>query len=157
MRVLVVLGAAAGLAALVVGTTVAQGRADAREARPLPGLPAWTAGYRSWTRINRRPIPPRAGGDAHRGTKNVYASRRIQRGRYPYGTVIVKEVRRGGFVAVVAAMRKRRGFSARHNDWQMVEWVRSTPSGRFGVLAQGQICYGCHVGARANDYVFTRR
>jgi hypothetical protein len=157
MRVLVVLGAAASAAALVVGVTVAQGRADASEAKPLPGLPAWTAGYRSWTRINRRPIPPRPSGDAHRGTKNVYASRRIRNGRYPFGTVVVKEVRRDRFVAVVAAMRKRRGFAPRNNDWQMIEWSRGSRSGRFGLLAQGQICYACHVGAKRNDYVFTRR
>jgi hypothetical protein len=154
-RPLAILAAAATASALVVGATVAQGGAS--KPSPLPGLPAYTAGYTSWFKLNRRPIPPRASGDAHFGTKNVYASRRIRAGRYPVGTVIVKEVRRGGSVAVVAVMRKRKSFSPRNNDWQMIEYVRSSPRARFGVLAQGRICYACHSGARRNDFVFTRR
>jgi hypothetical protein len=154
-RALAVAAAAAAASALVVGATVAQGGSS--KPRPLPGLPAYTAGYTSWFKLNRRPIPPRPSGDAHFGTKNVYASRRIRGGRYPVGTVIVKEVRRGGVVAVVAVMRKRKGFSPRNNDWQMIEYVRSSPRFRFGILAQGQICYSCHVQAKRNDFVFTRR
>jgi hypothetical protein len=154
-RPLAVLAASIVAAALVVGGTVAQGRSAT--ARPLPGLPAYTAGYTGWFKVNRRPIPPRASGDAHFGTKNVLASKRIRGRRYPVGTVIVKEVRRGGVVTVVAVMRKRRGFSPRNNDWQMIEYVRSSARARFRVLAQGQVCYSCHSGARANDFVFTRR
>lgn len=154
-RALAVLAASVVGAALVVGATVAQG--GSARARPLPGLPAYTAGYTSWFKINRRAIPPRASGDAHFGTKNVFANRRIRGRRYPVGTVIVKEVRRGGVVTVVAVMRKLRGFSPRNNDWQMIEYIRSSARTRFGVLAQGQICYACHSGARANDFVFTRR
>jgi hypothetical protein len=154
-RTLAVLAASVAAAALVVGATVAQGRST--KARPLPGLPASTAGYSGWFKVNRRPIPPRASGDAHLGTKNVYASKRIRGRLYPAGTVIVKEVRRGGVVRIVAVMRKVRGFSTRNNDWQMIEYVRSSARARFGVLAQGQICYACHSGARANDFVFTKR
>lgn len=142
-------------AALVVMATVAQGRAG--EAKALPGLPGYTSGYKSWFRINRKPIPPRPSGDAHFGRKQVYASKRSRGGRYPVGTVIVKEVTRGGVVSVVAVMRKIRGFSPRNNDWQMIEYSRSSARSRFAVLAQGQICYACHVQARKNDYVFTRR
>jgi hypothetical protein len=154
-RSLAVLAAALGSAVLVVGATVAQGGSS--RPRPLPGLPAYTAGYRSWSKINRVPIPPRPTGDAHRGTKDVYASKRIRGARYPAGTVIVKEVRRGGVVTIVAVMRKIRGFSPRNNDWQMIEYSRASPRSRFGVLARGQICYACHSGARANDLVFTKR
>jgi hypothetical protein len=154
-RPLAVLAAALCAAALVVGATVAQG--GSAKPRPLPGLPAYTAGYASWFKINRAPIPPRRSGDAHPGTKNVFASRRIRGDRYPVGTVIVKEVRRGGVVTVVAVMRKIRGFSPGNNDWQMIEYVRSSARARFGVLAQGRICYACHSGARRNDFVFTRR
>ena len=55
--------------------------------------------------MNGAPIPSRAS-DAHRGTKNVYASRRARNGRYPVGAVIVKEVRRPGtsHVGVIAAI-----------------------------------------------------
>jgi Cytochrome P460 len=129
-------------------------------AKPLPGLPAYTAGYREWTKLNARPIPPRAGGDAHRGTKNVYASKLPPRGssRYPAGTVIVKEIVRPGarFVGVVAAMRKQAGVRT-NNGWRMIEWQRPTRTGRFTVLAQGQLCFSCHVQVRSRDYVFTRR
>ncbi len=141
------------LAALsVVAVTVAQART---EAKALPGLPGWTAGYTSWTKLNRAPIPPRAS-DAHRGTKNVYASRAARRGVYPVGTVIVKDIRRPGSrsIDVVAAMRKRRGGPNR--GWEMIEWSRSSPTERFGVLAQGGLCFGCHIGAKP-DYVFTKR
>jgi hypothetical protein len=154
-RALAVLAASVAGAALVVGATIAQG--GSAKARPLPGLPAYTAGYTSWFKINRRAIPPRASGDAHFGTKNVYASRRIRGRRYPVGTVIVKEVRRGSVVTVIAVMRKLRGFSPRNNDWQMIEYIRSSARARFGVLARGRICYACHSGARANDFVFTKR
>jgi hypothetical protein len=154
-RTVTVLAAAAGAAALVVGATVAQGSGS--KPRPLPGLPAYTAGYKSWFKINRAPIPPRPSGDAHSGTKDVYASKRKRGARYPFGTVIVKEVKRGGVVTVVAVMRKLRGFSPRNNDWQMIEYSRASSRGRFSILAQGRICYACHSGARANDFVFTRR
>jgi hypothetical protein len=154
-RTLAVIAAAGCAAVLVVAAAIAQGRSA--KPRPLPGLPAYTAGYTGWLKINRRPIPPRPSGDAHRGTKNVYASKRIRGGRYPVGTVILKEVRRGGIVAVVAVMRKIKGFSPRNNDWQMIEYSRASSRGSFGVLAQGQICCACHSGARRNDFVFTRR
>ncbi|HSC93074.1 MAG TPA: cytochrome P460 family protein [Gaiellaceae bacterium] len=148
-----VLATALLTAAAVVGATVAQARGDAK---PLPGLPAWTAGYTGWAKVNRAPIPPRAS-DAHRGTKNVFASRRARRGVYPVGTVIVKEVRRPGerHVGVVAAMRKLPGRKA-HHGWAMTEWTRSSTRDRFGILAQGAVCFGCHVAAKP-DYVFTKR
>ena len=140
--------------ALVLAASLAQ----ARSSKPLPGLPAYTDGYRSWTKINRKPIPPRVN-DPHHSTKNVYASKAKRGGRYPYGTVIVKEGREPGkkWVRLMAVMRKVRGASPRNNDWQMREWTRSSPSGRFGEIASGTVCYSCHVGAKKNDYVFTKR
>lgn len=145
------------LVAAVLGLAVAS---VAGAARPLPGLPSWTAGYTAWTKLNSRPIPPRPSGDAHAGTKNVYASRLPPRGSrtYPVGTVIVKEIRRPGsrFVGVLAAMRKMRGVRA-NNGWVMIEWSRPGPRARFAELASGQVCYSCHVQARRTDYVFTQR
>jgi hypothetical protein len=127
-------------------------------AKPLPGLPGYTDGYRSWTKINRRPIPPRAA-DPHHGVKNVYASKTKRGARYPYGAVIVKEGFQPGkkWVRLVAVMRKVRGASPRNNDWVMREWTRSSPGGRFTEIASGAVCYSCHVGAKRNDYVFTKR
>ena len=142
--------AAAAAAAVTVGVAVAQS-----DAAPLPGLPAYTAGYKSWHKLNRTLLPARAS-DAHPGTKNVYVSRRARAGRYPVGTVVVKEVFRRGqrYPYVIAAMRKTRARA--HNGWLMIEWTRASASSRFRVLAQGAVCYGCHVGAKRTDYVFTR-
>jgi len=38
----------------------------------------------------------------------------------------------------------------------MIEWTRTAARGRFAEAARGQVCYGCHVGAKKNDYVFTQ-
>jgi hypothetical protein len=151
------LAAAALAATLAVGVSVAQGRGEGRHAKALPGLPAYTAGYTSWFKINRRPLPRRTS-DPHDGTKNVYASKRLRAGRYPFGTVIVKEAFRAGerVPYLVAVMRKVRGASPRNNDWIMIEWTRSSARDRFAEVARGQVCYGCHVGAKKTDYVFTR-
>ena len=54
--------------------------------KALPGLPAYTAAYTKWTRLNRKPIPPRESGDAHLGTKRVFASKeRWANGRFRTG------------------------------------------------------------------------
>ena len=147
---------ALALFAAVLAATAAL--AQARSSKPLPGLPGYTDGYRSWTKINRKPIPPRRN-DPHNSSNNVYASKTKRGSRYPYGTVIVKEGLQPGtkFVKLVAVMRKIRAASPRNNDWQMREWTRSSPSGRFSEIASGAVCYSCHVGARKNDYVFTKR
>jgi Cytochrome P460 len=145
---------AAAAAALVVAASFAYGGVS----KPLPGLPAYAAAYKSWTKLNRKPIPPRAN-DPHYSVKNVYASKKKSGARYPYGTVIVKEgLQPGkGWVRLMAVMRKVRGASPRNNDWQMREWVRSSPTARFTEIASGAVCYSCHVGAKRNDYVFTKR
>jgi Cytochrome P460 len=153
--VAIVAGLAAGVTAVAATATAGPDRA---EARPLPGLPAYTAGFERWVKLNRRPIPPRRV-DAHRGTKNVYVSRSRVGARYPYGTVVVKTIRRPGqrFVSVIAVMRKARGANRRHNDWVMIEYDRSSTRDRFRAFASGAICTGCHMQVRGRDYVFTRR
>jgi hypothetical protein len=127
------------------------------EPKAPPGLPVELAGYETWTKLNARPIPPRDA-DPHSGTKNVYASERAVGGTYPDGAIVVKEAIRPGkdFVGLVAMMRKERGAQPDHNDWVWIEWVRDGPSESFRVQARDAVCYGCHVGARATDYVFTR-
>jgi hypothetical protein len=152
MRAVVVIACLAAAGVVIASLGQAQ-----PVATPLPGLPQYTVGYKAWFKINRTPIP-QSDGDAHPGTKNVFASKRAVRGRYPVGTVIVKEVFRRGqrYPYVIAAMRKLKGRTA-HNGWVMIEWTRRSERTRFSVLAQGEICYSCHVGAKATDYVFTRR
>jgi hypothetical protein len=80
-----------------------------------------------------------------------------QRYPYPYGSIVVKSAKRPGqsFVSLVAVMRKIRGANRAHNDWVMVEYTRSSARGRFGKLASGSVCTGCHVQAKRRDYVFT--
>lgn len=145
---------AAAVATLIAATPLAYAAAS----KPLPGLPLFTDGYRSWTKLNRKPIPPRAS-DPHYSVKNVYASKPKTGARYPYGTVIVKEGLQPGkkWIRLMAVMRKVRGAGTRNNDWQMREWTRSSPTARFTEIASGAVCYSCHVGAKRNDYVFTKR
>lgn len=124
---------------------------------PLPGLPRFTAGYEEWTRLNRRPIPPRPSGDAHLGTKNVYASKeRRGSGRFPDGTILVKEAMRPGkeFVGLIAFMRKQRGADPAHHDWTFVEYTRERRDDRFVETASGAVCWTCHMGAEGTDYVW---
>ena len=118
------------------------------------GLPSYTNGYAKWPRINKKPFTSTGPlSSAHNGVKNVYASKRKVRSRYPNGTVIVKTIVRPGttFVGQFAVMRKVKG------RWQFVEYERSSPKARYTLLAKGQLCLSCHVQARANDYVFTKR
>jgi hypothetical protein len=113
------------------------------------GLPSYTDGYQKWQRLNRKPITAPG---AHTGVKNVYASKRRQGKLFPNGTVIVKSIARPGEKGApfqVAVMRKVNG------NWQWVEYERG--GSRYGVLAKGQLCSSCHMQAKANDWVFTRR
>ncbi len=117
------------------------------------GLPSYTNGYQKWPKLNSKPFSRCGPPCAHSGVKNVYASKRRVGSKYPNGTVIVKSIREAGatYVGQLAVMRKLTG------RWRFVEYSRSSASGRFSVLAQGQLCVSCHVRAKSNDYVFTKR
>jgi hypothetical protein len=122
-----------------------------------PGVPGFVAGYRDWAKLNGAPIPPRDS-DPHYGTKDVFASKeRLANGRFPVGTVVVKEATRPGadFIGLIAIMRKQRGADPEHNDWVFVEYTREAADATFGEQAAGAVCWSCHVGARDLDYVFT--
>jgi hypothetical protein len=116
------------------------------------GLPAYTNGYAKWPRINKKPFTSTGPlSSAHRGVKNVYASKRKVGKRYPNGTVIVKTIQpagRKGMPYQVAVMRKLNG------RWSYVEY--ELEGGRYSAFAQGALCQSCHQQARANDYVFTK-
>jgi hypothetical protein len=125
----------------------------------LPGIPKVFQPYRSWHKVNAKPIRPTAT-TAHPGIKNVYASKRKVKGRYPYGTLLVKEGFASGgrkFVALIATMRKIRGVDPSHGDWKYIEWTRSSPNARFTEIARDGVCWGCHVLAKKTDWVFTQR
>ena len=132
------------------------------EPTPLPGegLPEDILGYQDWLRLNEQPIPPIEDGDAHLGTKDVFASREADRSGgaivYPDGTIIVKEATRpdSDFIGLVAVMRKEAGADPDHGDWVFVEYTRSGPDAAFGVQARDAVCWNCHVGAQQTDWVW---
>ena len=129
-------------------TVVASARVTAN------GLPAYTEGWQKWPKINRKPFTSKGPlSSAHTGLKNVYASRGKVGPKYPNGTVIVKTIVRPGtrYVGQFAVMRKIKG------RWRFIEYERSSARARYTVLAQGELCTSCHMMARANDYVFTKR
>ena len=124
---------------------------------PLSGLPAFTAGYDGWLKLNRKPIPLRQSADAHSGTKNVYASKkRRPSGSFPNGTILVKEAVRPGkdFIGLIAIMRKERDLDRDHNDWRFVEYTRDSAGARFAETARDSVCWSCHMGAQQTDYVW---
>ena len=125
--------------------------------KPRPGLPGYTAGFDEWTRLTRKPIPPRESGDAHLGTKQVFASKeRRTFGLKQTGTIIVKEEQPTGkdFIGLIAVMRKERGADPAHNDWRFIEWTRESPDERFTVTARDAVCWTCHAGAEQTDFVW---
>ena len=117
------------------------------------GLPSYTDGWQNWTRINSKPFTRCGPPCAHGGMKNVYVSKRKVGSKYLNGTVVVKTIVRPGtkYVGQYATMRKAAG------RWRFVEYQRFSRTARYTVLAQGQLCVDCHVLAKTNDYVFTKR
>lgn len=125
---------------------------------PIPGIPRYAWPYASWTKLNRKPVPPRDS-DPHLGTKEVYASRASKSGIYPHGTIIVKEAVRPGadFVGLIAVMRKQKGADPAHNDWVFVEYTREAADDKFAETASGAVCRSCHMGAASDDYVWIEK
>lgn len=122
----------------------------------IPGIPKDLAAYRSWTRLNGKPIPPRDS-DPHLGRKNVFATDEARpNGTYPRGTIIVKDAVRPGadFVGLIAVMRKQAGADPEHNDWVFVEYTRDSEDEPFSEAASGAVCWSCHAGAAEADYVW---
>jgi hypothetical protein len=144
-RILALVGALA-LASAVAVVALASTSAN--------GLPAYTNGYAKWPRLNKKPFTSTGPlSSAHQGVKNVYASKRKVGAKYPNGTVIVKTIVKPGtkYVGQFAVMRKLNG------RWRFIEYERSSATARYTLLAQGQLCQNCHMQARANDFVFTKR
>ena len=139
------------VALLVLAITgAAAARTDAN------GIPAYVDGYAKWPKLNAKPIL--GGSSAHQGTKNVYASKRKTGAKYPVGAIIVKTARPSGkqWLSLVATMRKIRGTA--NGGWRWEEFTRTSRSARFTKVAFPESgCAACHMQAKANDYVFTRR
>ncbi len=113
-----------------------------------PGLPDYTAGYASWTRLNAEPVTTPG---AHNGVKNVYVSLGKDGDAYPEGAVVVKSIADEGADGLprdVAVMHKVGG------EWEYVEYTLD--GGTYGVLAEGSLCQSCHMQVADDDYVFTQ-
>lgn len=138
------------VAILVVALGLAGAVAVLAAAQPAAnGLPKYTNGYAKWQKLNRKPITTPG---AHTGIKNVYASKPKKGKTYPNGTVVLKTIAQPGKKGLpfqVAVMRKVKGV------WRWVEYERS--GNRYSAFAKGQVCVSCHVQAKANDWVFTKR
>lgn len=151
LRASVVLAAAVACSVAVAGAaTTAPGSADGVVAK---GLPKYTKGYAKWPKINRKPIRKSSGlSAAHQGVKNVYRNKKKRGKKWPNGTIIIKSIDQPGGSKLpeqVAVMRKLRG------TWRWIEW--EWRGSRYRVLARGATCTGCHMQAKSNDWVFTRR
>lgn len=131
---------------------------------PLPGLPAFTAGFEGWVRLNADPIPPSTAAP-HGQVKNVYVNRDRSAlagvggpGGAPYsdGTVIVKSGSEGDDpLGAVAVMRKRDGVDPVNGDWIYREFTRPSPRDPYAAQGGGEACWSCHAVAMNTDFVFT--
>ena len=149
MRLAIALVATAGLFAASAALALAP------DAPRQDGLPRYVDGYAKWPKLNRAPI--RGGSAAHRGTKNVYASKRRRGVRFPVGAIVVKTATPPGkkWLSLVATMRRIKGTA--NGGWRWEEFTRSSPSQRFTKVAFPESgCAACHAQASARDYVFTR-
>jgi len=144
----------AAAALVAVAALAAAGSAGARP--DADGLPAYVQGYGKWRQLNAQPI--RGGSAAHQGVKNVYASKRKIGRHYPVGTIVVKTAVPTGkrWLSLVAAMRRVAG--TRNGGWRWEEFTRASPQARFTKVSFPESgCAACHMQAKTNDYVFTRR
>lgn len=142
--------------ALLISGVGAQAKAQAPARATANGIPAYVDGYAKWPRLNRVPI--RGGSSAHQGTKNVYASKRKTGARYPVGTIVVKAATPPGkrWLSLIATMRKIKG--ATNGGWRWEEFTRSSSTARFAKVGFPESgCAACHMQAKSNDFVFTRR
>ena len=139
---------------VAAGTLAASGFAFAAG---LPGIPGAFLPYKHWHRVNAKPIRPTPTTAHGADVKNVYASKPATGGRYPYGTIVVKEGLTRKFVSLIATMRKVKGADAKHGDWVFVEYARSSATSRFSKIADGAVCWSCHQLAKKTDWIFTRK
>jgi hypothetical protein len=145
-------------------TTAPPTTTEAAPPQAAAGLPAYTAGYEDWLRLNAQPIPPSPNAPHGDGDKNVYVSAtraEITSGgdqQYPYpdGTVVLKTAGVGSDPAgIIAVMRKIEGSDPAHGDWDFIEWSRSSEGSAYTLLAEDQVCWSCHMVAEQTDWVYT--
>ncbi len=113
---------------------------------------------------------PTLGPMAHGGqdtsvTRKVHYKNNQDRvnGKFPIGTVIVKQsTSPKGMNEITAMVKRGNNFNPTAGDW---EFFMLMPSGEIATDANGPLrganllngmCAGCHTGAAAKDYIFTK-
>lgn len=121
----------------------------------LNGLPAKYGEYGKWEKVAVKGLPtsgPHAG-EAKLVYANPLATQDWKSGKeLPIGSIVVKTAGPAGAPTLVAVMEKRQG------GWYYEEYF---PEGgkyvlKFGGPGGQQLCLGCHSGAKAKDFLFTR-
>jgi hypothetical protein len=81
-------------------------------------------------------------------------------GSMPDGAIVIKEnYMPDSMLAAVTVMYKRPGYNPEHNDWF---FTKHMPDGTLDAMPNGMVmegrlpgCQNCHLGVKANDYLFT--
>lgn len=130
------------------------------------------AGFNDWTLVAEEQGPDPALGPAHAGndstvTRRIYFKDDASRvsGKYPLGTIIVKEGKNPdvSFHEITAMVKRGNNFSPNGGDW---EWFMLAPDGTIATDADGNpmrgadlmggMCLGCHSAASSIDYAFSK-
>ena len=161
-------------AMLLVGLILFQSCSDddEEEAAPVAEFVATNAdfaNFRSWPEVATHQGPGPEIGGAHHGpddevSRTIYVKNNQKRGadgKFPVGTLIVKDTRKNGETVEVTAMVKRgNGFNPDNNDW---EWFMLEPDGKIardnslelrGAKLMGGMCGSCHLQASSKDFSF---
>jgi hypothetical protein len=124
--------------------------------------------FRSWNVVAVvEGANPALGDMAHGGqdelvTRTVYVKNdqdRASDGKFPVGTLVVKESKKDGAVFEMTAMVKRgNNFNPDNNDW---EWFMLNEDGTIKIAMRGAklmdgMCGMCHSGAKTKDFVFSK-
>jgi hypothetical protein len=145
--------------------------------RALPSHSDRIAGYRSWHKVNAKPInmepylralcagPQKwnLGNNPHDPKfftvyvnpvgKAAMLSKSVQ--TFPIGSVIVKEklpsLKKGAPELLTVMVKRERGFDTKNGDWEYF-----TADGKAKETSTENVakCQSCHSGVRSNDYVF---
>lgn len=128
--------------------------------------------FRTWTEVAVNKGPSPSLGEAHHGnnadaTRTIYFKDNQERasdGRFPVGTLVVKETKdaAGNTIEVTALVKRGNNFNPDHNDW---EWFMLNPDGTIkvdaGVTFRGAklmdgMCGACHTQAKSDDFIFSK-
>ena len=117
----------------------------------LGGVPKDSQGFATWKKVVTTGLPldgPHAGKNKVVYANPIAAKAWAGKAALPVGSLVVKTAGPSSQPDFVGIMRK----SAK--GWEYEEFVNK--SGSYSLLAKGASCSGCHLQAKANDFLFTR-